>query len=73
MIEPSAQIEYLLTTVALMQTPSEGMQAMMERATEFASPLEAKLTGIALDRPVASSRTRSWTPTGQTSRVSRTR
>jgi hypothetical protein len=49
MFEPSAQIESLLTAVALNQSASEGMRAMMQRACEFASPLAAKLTGIALD------------------------
>jgi hypothetical protein len=49
MLEPSAQIESVLTAVALRQAASAGMRAMMERESEFPSPLEAKLTGIALD------------------------
>jgi hypothetical protein len=49
MIEPSAQIESLLTAVALKPGAAEGMRAMMQRESEFQSPLEAKLTGIALD------------------------
>ncbi len=49
MFEPSAQIESLLTTVALRQATSAGMRAMMERESEFPSPLVASLTGIALD------------------------
>jgi len=47
--EPSAQIESLLTAVASRQAASEGMRAMMQRESEFPSPLAAKLTGIALD------------------------
>ncbi len=47
--EPSAQIESVLTAVALRQAASAGMRAMMQRESEFASPLAAKLTGIALD------------------------
>jgi hypothetical protein len=49
MFEPSAQIESVLTAVALRQAASAGMRAMMERESEFTSPLQAKLTGIALD------------------------
>ncbi|WP_203919714.1 hypothetical protein [Rugosimonospora africana] len=49
MFAPSAPIESLLTAVALKPTASEGMRAMMERQSEFASPLQAQLTGIALD------------------------
>jgi len=47
--EPSTQIESLLTAVARRQAASERMRAMMQREPEFPSPLEAKLTGIALD------------------------
>ncbi len=47
--EPSTQIQSLLTAVALRQAASEGMRAMMQRESEFPSPLQAKLTGIALD------------------------
>ncbi|MPZ26493.1 MAG: hypothetical protein GEV12_08550 [Micromonosporaceae bacterium] len=49
--EPSAQIESLLTAVASRPAACEGMRAMMQREPEFRSPLEAKLTGIALDPP----------------------
>ncbi|ROO60340.1 hypothetical protein EDC02_2201 [Micromonospora sp. Llam0] len=49
MIEPSAQIESLLTAVALKPGAAEGMRAMMQRESDFPNPLEAKLTGIALD------------------------
>ncbi len=47
--EPSTQIESLLTAVALRPAASGGMRAMMQRESEFGSPLAAKLTGIALD------------------------
>ncbi len=47
--EPSTQIESLLTAVALRQAASEGMRAMMQRESEFPTPVAAKLTGIALD------------------------
>lgn len=49
MFEPSAQIESLLTAVALRPAAAESMQTMMQRQNEFPSPLAAKLTGIALD------------------------
>jgi hypothetical protein len=49
MFEPSAQIESLLTAVALRQDASEGMRAAMQRESEFSNPLEARLAGIALD------------------------
>jgi hypothetical protein len=48
--EPSTQIESLLTAISLRQVASEGMQVMMQRESEFPSPLQAKLTGIALDQ-----------------------
>src|SRR5881227_3894065 len=48
-IEASAPIESLLTTVAVKQGASEGMRAMMQRESDFPSPLAAKLTGVALD------------------------
>jgi hypothetical protein len=51
LFEPSAQIESLLTAVAVRQPAAAGMRAMMQRESEFASPLQAKLTGIALDPP----------------------
>ncbi|MDT4993902.1 MAG: hypothetical protein QOH97_3794 [Actinoplanes sp.] len=46
---PGAPIESLLATIALNQTASEGMRAMTDRQSEFANPLQAQLTGIALD------------------------
>jgi hypothetical protein len=49
MFEPSALIDSLLTTVALRQSAAEGMRAMMQRETDFPSPSQARLTGIALD------------------------
>jgi len=49
MYEPSAQIESLLSTVAVRPSAAQGMQAMMQRESEFPNPLAAKLTGIALD------------------------
>lgn len=47
--KPSPQIESLLTAVAQRPAASEGMRAMMQRESEFPSPLQAKLTGLALD------------------------
>jgi hypothetical protein len=47
--EPSAQIASLLAAVEAEPAACQGMRAMMQRASEFGSPLEAKLTGIALD------------------------
>lgn len=49
MFEPSAQIETLLTAVALRQDASAGLRAVMQREQDFANPFEAKLTGIAID------------------------
>ncbi|HZM82166.1 MAG TPA: hypothetical protein VFC19_41130 [Candidatus Limnocylindrales bacterium] len=49
MFEPSAQIESLLSAVAVRQSAAQGMRAMMQRESEFPNPLAAKLTGIALD------------------------
>ena len=49
MIEPSATIARLLTTVAATPAAAEGMRAMTERAADFEHPLAAQLTGIALD------------------------
>jgi hypothetical protein len=46
---PSTLIESLLTAVVLQPAASEGMRAMLQRQSDFASPLAAKLTGIALD------------------------
>jgi hypothetical protein len=52
-IEPSPQIESLLTAVAANQPASQGVsraiEAAVERQSEFPSPLAAKLTGITLD------------------------
>lgn len=49
MFEPSAQIEALVTAVAVRQDASAGLRAVMQREQDFAGALEAKLTGIALD------------------------
>jgi hypothetical protein len=49
MFEPSAQIESVITAVALRQAASAGMRAMMERESDFPNLVQAKLTGIALD------------------------
>jgi len=49
MFEPSAQIESLLTAVAVRPAAAKGMRAMMQREQEFPSPSQARLTGIALD------------------------
>jgi hypothetical protein len=49
MIAPSAQIKSLLRTVAVHQKPSDALLAMVERESEFATALEARLTGVALD------------------------
>jgi len=48
---PSAPVESVLTAVTGRQSASAGMRAMMQRESEFASPLQAQLTGIALDPP----------------------
>jgi len=48
-IEASTPIESLLTAIAVNQGAAEGMRAMMQRESDFPSPLAAKLTGIALD------------------------
>ncbi|MGK5680187.1 hypothetical protein [Actinoplanes sp. URMC 104] len=49
MFEPSATIANLLTTVATTPAASAGMRMTTERAADFAHPLAAQLTGIALD------------------------
>ncbi len=49
MFEPSAQLESLLTAVAVRPAAAKGMRAMMQREREFPSPWQARLTGIALD------------------------
>ena len=49
MFEPSALIDSLLTTVALRRSAAEGMRAVMQRETDFPSPSQARLAGIALD------------------------
>jgi hypothetical protein len=49
MFEPSAQIESVLNAVAVNPVASAGLRAMAERESEFPNPLQAKLTGIALD------------------------
>src|SRR5262249_8416696 len=48
-IEPSAQIESVLTAVASRQAAAEGMRAIMQRESECPSRLAGRLTGIALD------------------------
>ncbi|GAA4470923.1 hypothetical protein [Phytohabitans houttuyneae] len=56
MLVASTQIQALIAAVAAMPSASQGMRAMMERASEFDSPVRAMLTGIALDpqgRPFA--------------------
>lgn len=49
MIEPSMQIQALLAAVSLRPAAAEGMRAIMQRQSEFPSPAQAQLTGIALD------------------------
>ncbi|MEU1811054.1 NAD(P)/FAD-dependent oxidoreductase [Micromonospora aurantiaca (nom. illeg.)] len=49
MFEPSAQITSLLAAVTVRPSASEGMRAMLQRQSEFPSPVVAQLTGIALD------------------------
>ncbi|GAA0475564.1 hypothetical protein Aca07nite_84470 [Actinoplanes capillaceus] len=49
MFEPSAQIESLLAAITVNKSASDGIRMMMQRQSEFDSPLAAQLTGIALD------------------------
>ncbi|MET7396297.1 hypothetical protein ABZS66_22730 [Dactylosporangium sp. NPDC005572] len=49
MLEPSALIESMLGAIALRTEAAEGVRAIMQRASEFPSPLAANLTGVALD------------------------
>lgn len=49
MLEPSPQITALLSAAAL-QTDDEQLRALKDRQSEFPSPLQAQLAGIALDR-----------------------
>lgn len=49
MLEPSEQIQHLLATVTDRSDTSQGLRSMMQRQSEFPSPLAAQLTGIALD------------------------
>jgi hypothetical protein len=49
MFQPSAQIESLLAAIAAKKSAAVGMRMMMQRQSEFSSPLTAQLTGIALD------------------------
>ncbi|MGI5213317.1 hypothetical protein [Plantactinospora sp. CA-290183] len=49
MFEPSAQIDSLLTAVAVKDSAAEGLRAMMQREQDFPSPTQARLTGVALD------------------------
>jgi hypothetical protein len=46
---PSSPIDDILTEVAALPSGAAGMRAIMQRANEFANPLQANLTGIALD------------------------
>ena len=48
MFEPSDLINLVLSTVAARPDAAEAMQATMQRATEFPSPVQAQLSGIAL-------------------------
>jgi hypothetical protein len=48
-IEASAPIQSLLAAVAVKQSAAQGMRTMMQRESEFPTPLAAKLTGIGLD------------------------
>jgi hypothetical protein len=49
MFEPSTAIANLLSAVASNPAAADGMRLMTERAADFAHPLAAQLTGIALD------------------------
>lgn len=49
MFEPSAPIKTLLSRAALQQSGTVALQAVMDRVTEFPSPAQAQLTGLALD------------------------
>nr|WP_296073292.1 hypothetical protein [uncultured Actinoplanes sp.] len=49
MLDPSVPITALLTAAARQQTDPARLQAVMARQTEFASPLQAQLAGIAFD------------------------
>ncbi|MFI5916483.1 hypothetical protein [Dactylosporangium sp. NPDC051541] len=49
MLEPSAQITDVLSTVNTRLATGPGLQALRQRAAEFPDPLTASLTGIALD------------------------
>jgi hypothetical protein len=49
MFEPSAPITTLLTRAALQQSGTVAPQAVMDRVSEFPSPAQAQLTGLALD------------------------
>lgn len=48
MFEPSRHIQSLINNVTTRTDAAATMQAVMDRAAEFSSPLEALLTGIAL-------------------------
>lgn len=49
MSEPSNLINLLLSAVSSQPSAAAGIQATMQRATEFPSPAHARLAGIALD------------------------
>jgi len=64
--EPSYLINLVLSAVASQPSAAAGMQATMQRATEFPSPLHAQLAGIALDPSVGPPPIRSSIPSGPT-------
>ncbi len=47
--EPSSQLDALVSAVAQQPAGADSLRAIMQRESDFASPLEAKLTGIAVD------------------------
>lgn len=49
MLAPSQPLDALVNTAALRPTLAESMQALMYRAAEFASPLQARLTGLMIN------------------------
>lgn len=48
-VEPSEAIDTLISKITLNDGAMAGMTAAMSRASDFDSPLQAKLTGIAID------------------------
>lgn len=49
MFEPSPLIDTLLTAVTAQPAASAGLGAIISRVAEFTDPLQARLTGVALD------------------------